>query len=454
MPFIELLVPVVDVLLEGLDDPVFLQRLCMAIAIAAVWALLATVIQRCGLVPNDPMWTMHQWRHQYGPTLYDWALATKVVKSARHQRTQLRNARIVSCGTERLSTLPNELFLDICDWVGKLSCPHNQGRGSCHRCRQARRDLARLSMTSRCQRERMAGLLLTSIKIKREHWWEAHRALDGLNSSLSAHQHTKELKLYFNFGDRSPPAELFRMLATTLPLMLSLETLGVVTPRHYKAAFAQALDSQNVVLRRVRTLKFGPHLEFLIHRCPNAEAIICHHYGMLTRGYFEADRAWDEPFPLIAAAGMAPRLRHLEIDMCWQTKHVRAVTQRLPQLQSLSLPLNRPGRGIEHFLPILAKLENLKVLFLGHFSRMKYSCDLEDYHDVMHLIYDDDEDEASAQSLNTSALNVFNSVPSLEEIWYGNHDRATVARDCTRGIVDVTWSRACKPREYERDFDR
>ena len=392
---------------------------------------------------------------EYGPTIKDFLLSLLWV--FRVPLRNLNNLIIARANRPSLLQLPDELILEVAEFVTTSPCPtHGSHSSSCAGWQTVRKDAAKLSMTSKRLRELLSPLLLRAVSVDESSWRRANRALKTLERSVYAYQHTRALRIELRIGHNKRarhPKDLAPRLAKTLPAFQKLSMVMLVIPNYGGHIFQRKLEVSGVSLPSVRTLVLGPGMDWLVAICPNVETVSSSDQSW-SRSNVGANHNSRRPFELIRNAGLAPNLRHFELHERWSRKILWPVRKAMPHIQSLAMPGGRYVDGIVGLLSILVQFEDLKTLALSgaadlHVGFQPPRCG-NSYlgpggeEARMHVR------EQGRQAEMRVAKMVFLSLKGLEELWVGDCAKATVTTDDTGMVEEIQWSYEWRPRVNDR----
>lgn len=329
--------------------------------------------------------------------------------------------------------------------------------------------LLALSMTNRRLRHLAAPAIYKSIRIgKDEDWCDALRKIDSIAKCEVVRVHAKnfsmelsigrtpleELEGGFNYKGPEPPERLAPGLLDTLLSLIKLKNLTLVIPDYHTDIFRTTFEASSASFQSVRTLVLGPHMDWIIAKCPNVEVIsTCGWRWLHSAGNCKYNH--QHSTDLIEAAGKAKRLRHIETYDYLSEARLKAVYQVIARIESLAIPLGRYQNGIETLLPTLSRFGNLKTLALAHAADLKVGfnppyCDAAYFGPNGQMIRKWVEKKRVDAGERVAQM-AFAMLPALEELWLGDSSRATVVR--TDFDNEVSWMHTPRRKPYRDCWD-
>lgn len=438
---------------EEIRDPAPWIRGLLCLAISLPVGYVVHLITKC--MPETPdlprvYEIMEAWK-EYKPIIFDPIFASSPVRAMRAMRIRSRNIAI-SKNSAPLLQLPNELLLEICDWV-VCKCPYCEGsRCSNHwKARAARVNLISLSMTSRRMREVAASLLFDAVSINHGSWWRIERAFIAMERSAHPDRLAKTFTLYLRdlrltnrtWLPRSTPKRL-AMRLTAIEKLEKLELSFVSTSRQ-RDTFRAVFTNRKVVLPAVRTLVIGHTSEWLVPFCPNVKTVVLDRLFMRDRPHDD----FESVVRLIYAARSANHLVHFEIkDRHLTLPLLVAIHKHIPHLTSLGTVHGDYGSGIDDWLSCLASFPTLRTVVMDGLAdlNMGYNpprcgTSLVRMGKEARAAYYKDLEKQKQQALERLGRIMFVRVSALHELWVGDYDRAIVTRDQAGRVSDITWSK-------------
>ncbi|KAL8870383.1 MAG: hypothetical protein Q9174_003561 [Haloplaca sp. 1 TL-2023] len=329
--------------------------------------------------------------------------------------------------------------------------------------------LQTLSMANKRLRELAAPKLLRSITIGPDvNWNNALTKLDTVSTCEAVKVYTKNFfmdiytgpspeegrKRIPNWRGPRPPQRMPDVLSQSLAQMTNLQKLTLFIPEHHTKGFQRSFGTSTVIFPNIQTLVLGPHLEWIVAKCPNVEVISTCDYRWL---HWNADGKNKDRhhMDLIKAAARAKRLRHFEMHDEWSSARLEDVCQTMPSIQILGMPSGAQHYGIEALLPNLGRFRDVKILVLTDAHLLKVG-----FHPpwcgnvymgpngqrVRELV--------KAQRLEAKARvanMVFATIQSLETLWIGDFSKASVAR--THCGNEITWDDTPRLKPYREHWD-
>ncbi|EME40410.1 hypothetical protein DOTSEDRAFT_74106 [Dothistroma septosporum NZE10] len=267
--------------------------------------------------------------------------------------------------------------------------------------------------------------------------WSAKKlshALLHIRLSGGAKRYTKRIKidLWLEGAIDSAKNQMAPMseLIETLPSLDHLRALGITATASSASALRSAFEDANMKLDNITELTLSPHMDWLLPRCPNLQALSINDWVVMSQ-----DRSTHAANLLKAAAAMTDLL-HFALHNHRNEVHLPDVLEALPNLHSLGL-FTGTGGGInlDYHLPILRRFRQLKRLELVEASKF-----LGQHHMRTVSIsrcHASKEDITAAQFHITHK--VFQALPRLQELILGPNFRAWVVRGHEDSRIDVRW---------------
>lgn len=424
----------------------FLDILFVIPVVFILFRLFALTFEVLVTFANDMAvaFSLQRFLKEYGPIIWDVVFSLPPVWFYRMFRTHYSNLSIAKEDRPSLLCLPDELIMEVCHLVMLSGCPSSQTTGrQCDNCSRSRLALVNISKTNKRIRDLTAPLILQNAKIGQGHGWlRAYRSLKTVELSSHVTYCTNEVSvgIYAPSKWPWPPWGFVRRLSLVLPAVQKLEKLVLNLPPLHIRAFRKGFKNNSIQLPSVRTLILGPHTEWIISMCPNVEVISTSGNNWL-HSNVDGDHSHRHSFDLVRAAGHAKKLRHFEMMEWWRTEYISAILNEMPDIESLAMPGGSYAEGIATMLPILTQFCRLRMVVLADAAelhvrfRRRYSRVCLPPHRV-ELI----DTEGMREAEQDVAQMVFGSMKDLEELWVGNHSKATISRRVTGSIEAISWN--------------
>ena len=330
--------------------------------------------------------------------------------------------------------------------------------------------LQTLSMANKRFRQLAAPKLYKSITTgPGVNWNNALAKLDTISTCEAVKVHAKSflmdiytgptpeesLKRIWNYREPEPPQRMTDVLFQNLSKMMNLHKLTLLIPGHHTKVFQRSFETSKINFTNIRTLVLGPHLDWMIAKCPNVEVISTSDYRWM-RSYVDGKHYDQRSTDLIRAAGQAKYLQHFEMHDEWSNPRLNQVCQTMPSIRILAMPSASQHYHIESLLPILGQFRNLKILVLEDAQFLKVGFEPSWCGNVyMGPGAQRAREFARRQGIdaNTRVANmVFATVLTLEILWVGDVSRATVTR--THFGNEITWAKIPRLKPYRDHWHR
>ena len=297
-----------------------------------------------------------------------------------------------------------------------------------------------------------------SIKVGRDwNWVQALRALDSIALCEALGQYTREFMFDLYIGPTwvesfrevydhkgpTPPSRLPIRLLEVLSSLTNLEKLTLIIPEHHTEIFRTTFQNANASFPSVKTLVLGPHTDWVIHMSPNVETVSTHDWRWLhsnVDGQYRHQHSTD----LINSAGQATRLRHFEMQEWWTLAQLENVYHAMPGIRSLAMTGGVYVDSLENLLPTLSRFQKLTSLVLAEASSLQVGFDPP----MCGNVYDGPYGEALLQEVieegkeaeRKVARMVYGMLPRLEELWVGDHSKASFSRSKSAEDDEISWA--------------
>ncbi|KAI4277758.1 MAG: hypothetical protein LQ337_001515 [Flavoplaca oasis] len=328
--------------------------------------------------------------------------------------------------------------------------------------------LQALSMTNKRFRYLTANIVYRSITIGPEVCWEdALQKLDVIAKCDAVRANTRIFMMDLSIGPAplglnhleykgpTPPKRFAPVLLEILSKLTNLQKLMLIIPDHHTDIFKRTFQTSDNSFESVRKLVLGPHMEWIIAKCPNAETISTRDWRWL-HSNVNGKHDHQHSTNLIKAAGRAKHLRHFELINRWTHGQLQAVFQAMPQIHTLAMPGGLHYKeSLEDFLSTLRLFENLKVLAFDGLRNLNVGFDPPWCGNAYmgpngHLVRER-VDREELEGKKRVADMVFATLSKLEELWVGDCSRATVAS--TKFGKEIDWTDMPRPRPYKDRWD-
>ncbi|KAL9631092.1 MAG: hypothetical protein Q9204_004394 [Flavoplaca sp. TL-2023a] len=328
--------------------------------------------------------------------------------------------------------------------------------------------LQALSMTNKRFRYLAASIVYRSITIGPEvGWGNALQKLDVIAKCDAVRANTRSFMMDLSIGPiplglnrleykgPTPPKRFAPVLLEILSKLTNLQKLMLIIPDHHTDIFKRAFQTSNNSFESIRTLVLGPHLDWIIAKCPNAETISTRDWRWLRSGV-GGGHDHQHSTNLIKAAGRAKHLGRFELINRWKHAHLQAVFQAMPQIHTLAMPGGLDYKdSLGEFLSTLRLFGNLKVLALDGLRNLNVGFDPPWCGNAYmgpngHLVRER-VDREEIEGKKRVADMVFARLSKLEELWVGDCSRATVIN--TKFGNEIHWTDMSRPRPYKDRWD-
>ncbi|KAL8850393.1 MAG: hypothetical protein Q9221_004625 [Calogaya cf. arnoldii] len=329
--------------------------------------------------------------------------------------------------------------------------------------------LLALSMTNRRLRYLAGSAIYKSIRIgEDENWYDALRKLDSIAKCEAVRVHAKnfimdlsiprapleKLEECFNCKGLNPPGRLAPRLIDTLSSLSKLKNLSLIIPDHHTEIFRTTFEASSASFQSVRTLVLGPHMDWIIAKCPNVEVISSCGWRWL-RSNVNGKDGQQHITDLIEAAGRAKHLRHFEMYDRWSDARVKAVYQSMTGIESLAMPGAHQQDSVETLLPILSRFRDLRTLALANAWDLGVGFNPP----ICGNVYFGPDGQRVREAVKRERVEAekrvaqmaFTMLPKLEELWIGDSSRATVVR--TDFDNELSWMETPRPKPYRDCWD-
>lgn len=301
--------------------------------------------------------------------------------------------------------------------------------------------------------------IFKSIKVGKNSNWaqEALRALDALAMCEALGQYTREFMIDMYIGPSwsasfqedhdlkgpTPPSQFSTKLLEVLSNLKSLKKLTSNVPENHMEIFRTTFQKANASFPSIQNLILGPHTDWVVAMCPNVETISTDDWRWLhsnVGGQWGHQHSTD----LINSAGRAANLRHFEMTEWWTPAQLEQVYHMMPWISSLAMTDNTYGDGLEDLLPTLSRFQNLTSLVLADAINLHVGFNPP----LCGNVYDGPHGEALLQEVieegkeadKKVARMIYDILPKLEELWVGDHSKASLSRSKSAEDDDISWS--------------
>ncbi|KAL8687075.1 MAG: hypothetical protein Q9224_005259 [Gallowayella concinna] len=365
-----------------------------------------------------------------------------------------------------LNNLNNDILFEICDWV-KLHHASQDSPSSAHQ--QLLSPLKAFASTNKHMRNVAARDIFQGIKIGQDwNWDRALSALDSIAQCEAVRLYAKFFMIDLYIGptyeerqrgcDKKgppPPRRFPKMLLQVLTSLPNINRLTLVIPEHHTNVFKKIFNKSNPSFPSVRTLVLGPHMDWIIAMCPNLTTISSHDWRWL-HSNIDGKQSNRHSADFIKSAGQAKDLRYFEMQERWPRWQLEAVYEAMPMIQSLAMPVGG-GDGIKDLLPTLSRFKGLSSLVLPNVSSLGVGFS-PPWCGNAYMGPGGEElalqvEAEGRQAAEMVARMVFGNVPSLEELWVGDHSKANITRTDTGEIDEMSWTYNSRQKPNEDPWD-